>query len=254
MFAHSRGYWCKKFKGKQYNFGPWDDPQGALKAWREFEAKHVLGMASTVAKDGSITLRQMVNEFLDGKQRKCNRGDLSPRTLKQYADSAKWFVPAMGPERLVETIGPADFTRVRHDFPARWGISYSDALVMHVRTMLKFAYDNDLIDKPVRYGSDWSKAPKKRARLERHSKHSKESTKAETLALIDTAPLQIKAMILLGLKCGYGNLDCSRLRTTDLNGVWLDLPRGKTGEPRRAWLWKETRDAIKAVLKDHDGE
>ncbi|MDA9858234.1 hypothetical protein N9D23_08945 [Rubripirellula sp.] len=211
-------------------------------------------MASTVAKDGSITLRQMVNEFLDGKQRKCNRGDLSPRTLKQYVDSAKWFVPAMGPERLVETIGPADFTRVRHDFPARWGISYSDALVMHVRTMLKFAYDNDLIDKPVRYGSDWSKAPKKRARLERHSKHSKESTKAETLTLIDTAPLQIKAMILLGLKCGYGNLDCSRLRTTDLNGVWLDLPRGKTGEPRRAWLWKETRDAIKAVLKDHDGE
>ena len=254
LFAHSRGYWCKKWKGKQYNFGPWDDPQGALRAWKEFEAKHVLGISPSAARDGAVTLRQMVNQFLDGKQRKVDRGDLSPRTLNQYIESAKWFVPTMGAERLVETIGPADFTRVRHDFPGHWGIVFSDARIMHVRTMFKWAYDNDVIDKPVKYGSDWSKTPKKKARLQKQTQHAKEFTRQETLDLIDAAPMQIKAMILLGLNAGYGNLDCARLKTTDIKGVWLNVPRGKTGEKRRCWLWKETRDAIKAVMKEHDGE
>lgn len=51
LFAHIRGYWCKKYKGKQYNVGSWDDPQGALKAWKEFDAKHALGVEPAIAKD-----------------------------------------------------------------------------------------------------------------------------------------------------------------------------------------------------------
>ena len=69
LFAYDRGYWCKKFKGKQYNFGPWDDPQGALKAWKEFEAKHVLGMQPTNAgNSGGASLVDMVSGSLDDRQ------------------------------------------------------------------------------------------------------------------------------------------------------------------------------------------
>ncbi len=255
LFAHSRGYWCKKFKGKQYNFGPWDDPQGALKAWKEFEAKHVLGMQpKTSSESGGATVVDMVAGFLDSKQSKVDRGDLSPRTLNQYVIAGRWLVDGIGRHRLIETIGPTDFTRLRNSFPAKWGTVFCDARIMHVRTMFKWAYDNDAIDRPVKYGSDWSKTPKKKVRLEQAKKESKEFTRKETLALLEAAQPQIKAMILLGLNAGYGNLDCARLKTTDVKGVWLDIPRGKNGQARRCWLWPETRDAIKAVIRDHDGE
>ena len=85
-------------------------------------------------------------------------------------------------------------------------------------------------------------------------KESKSFTREETVELLEISQPQIKAMILLGLNAGYGNLDCARLKTTDVRGVWLDVPRGKTGQKRRAWLWPETRAAIKAVVKQHDGE
>ena len=255
LYAHSNGQWCKTFKGEKHYFGPWDDPQGALKVWKEFEAKHVLGMQPKTSNDsGGATVVGMVTGFLDSKQNKVDRGDLSPRTLNQYVIAGRWLVDGIGRHRLIETIGPADFTKLRNSFPANWGTVFSDARIMHVRTMFKWAYDNDVIDRPVKYGSDWSKTPKKRVRLEQQAKQGKEFTKKETLALLEAAQPQIKAMILLGLNAGYGNLDCARLRTTDVKGVWLDVPRGKTGQKRRCWLWQETRDALKAVMREHDGE
>lgn len=196
----------------------------------------------------------MVAGFLDDKKQKVDRGDLSPRTLNQYVIAGRWLVEGIGRHRLIETIGPADFTKLRNSFPADWGIVFSDARIMHVRTMFKWAYDNDVIDRPVKYGSNWSKTPKKQVRLEQAGKESKSFTRKETLALLEIAQPQIKAMILLGRNAGYGNLDCARLKTTDVKGVWLDVPRGKTGQKRRAWLWQETRDAIRLVMRDHDGE
>jgi hypothetical protein len=32
LTAHPAGYWCKKIKGRTHYFGPWSDPEGALRA------------------------------------------------------------------------------------------------------------------------------------------------------------------------------------------------------------------------------
>ena len=58
-------------------------------------------------------------------------------------------------------------------------------------------------------------------------------------------------MILLGVNCGYGNTDCVKLSTTDLDlvGGWATLPRSKTSIQRRCPLWPETVEALKLVLK-----
>ncbi|MAI73160.1 MAG: hypothetical protein CMM01_19945 [Rhodopirellula sp.] len=124
---------------------------------------------------------------------------------------------------------------------------------MDVRSIFKWAYENDVIERPVKYGSDWSRTPKRKKRLDKANKPAKEFSKKETRDLLDIASPTIRAMILLGINCGYGNLDCARLKTTDVDGYWLDVPRGKTGQERRVWLWKETRDAINEVKRDHDG-
>ena len=43
----------------------------------------------------------------------------------------------------------ADFTKLQNALPAGWGTVFSDVCIMPVRTMLKWAYDDDLIDRPV---------------------------------------------------------------------------------------------------------
>ena len=171
LYAHPNGQWCKTLKGQKHYFGTWDDPQSALKAWKEFEAKHVLGMQpKNAANSGGASLVDMVTGFLDDKQQKVDRGNLSPRTLNQYVIAGRWLVEGVGRHRLIETIGPTDFTKLRNLFPAKWGTVFSDARIMHVRTMFKWAYDNDVIDRPVKYGSNWSKTPKKQVRLEQAKK------------------------------------------------------------------------------------
>jgi hypothetical protein len=37
-FAHATGGWAKKINGKLHYFGPWNDPEGAEQAYRDFAA------------------------------------------------------------------------------------------------------------------------------------------------------------------------------------------------------------------------
>jgi integrase len=60
----------------------------------------------------------------------------------------------------------------------------------------------------------------------------------------------MKAMILLGVNCGYGNCDVGTLpiSTIDFDKGWASYPRPKTGVERRCPLWPETIAAIKEAL------
>lgn len=61
---------------------------------------------------------------------------------------------------------------------------------------------------------------------------------------------QLKAMILLGINCAFGNTDCALLTKNklDLDGGWVNYARPKTGVRRRCPLWKETIDALRIVI------
>jgi integrase len=60
----------------------------------------------------------------------------------------------------------------------------------------------------------------------------------------------MRAMILLGINCGFGNADCGNLRLAarDLERGIIDFPRPKTGIGRRCILWPETTAALKEAL------
>ncbi len=72
----------------------------------------------------------------------------------------------------------------------------------------------------------------------------------------------LKAMILLGINCGFGNHDCGTLpkSAVNLKTGWVSFPRPKTAIERRCPLWPETIKAIreamaqrpKAKQREHD--
>jgi integrase len=72
----------------------------------------------------------------------------------------------------------------------------------------------------------------------------------ELRVVLEHATPEVKAMVLLGANGGLGNMDVALLPISalDLDGGWLDYPRGKTAVNRRIPLWPETCQAIRDVL------
>jgi integrase len=129
--------------------------------------------------------------------------------------------------------------------------------MQRVRGIFKFAFDEELILAPVRYGQGFDK-PKldavRRAREAHRSEHGDRMFEAHELRLILEAlsgkNAALKAMTLLGLNCGFGQSDVSNLPTRNVNleTGWVDFARVKTAVPRRIPLWPETAEAIREWL------
>jgi integrase len=119
-----------------------------------------------------------------------------------------------------------------------------------VRCIFKHAFEAGMIPTPVRFGPGFKRPSKKTLRLHRAKQGPRLFTAEEIHRLIGAAAVQVKAMILLGINCGFGNSDCGHLplSAVDLDKGIIDFPRPKTGIPRRCVLWPETVEAIRAAL------
>ena len=95
--------------------------------------------------------------------------------------------------------------------------------VQRIRVLFKYVFDAGLIDKPVRLGPTFKKPSRRALRRERQANGKKMFEADEIRALADAASPQIRAMILLGVNCGFGNADCANLPIpcSRLAG-WLD--------------------------------
>ena len=64
------------------------------------------------------------------------------------------------------------------------------------------------------------------------------------------------ALLMLGLNCGFGNMDIGTLKLCDIdleNGT-VSHPRAKTGVERHFYLWPETVQILKIYLARHRGQ
>jgi integrase len=246
LTAHPAGYWCKKIRGKIHYFGPWDDPDGALD--RYLKQKDALHAGRAPRPDsGALTVKALANAFLNHKQAIADAGELSPRTWDEYKETTDLLVREFGKGRLVEDLGPDDFAALRKKMAKRWGPVRLGNVIQRVRSVFKFAVDNGLVEKVIRYGQSFQRPSMKVKRLHRVSLGHKLFTADEIRRKIDAADVQLKAMVLLGINCGFGMSDCGRLPLSalDLDRAIIDFPRPKTGLPRRCPLWPETVQAIR---------
>jgi integrase len=231
--------------GKLHDFGPWSDPDDALAKY--LEQKEALHAGRKPRPDaGALTVKDVANAFLNHKRERTESGELAPRTWQEYKATCDLVVGHFGKGRAGD-LAPEDFAELRNRVAERLGPVAPGNAIQRVRCVFKFAYEAGLLPAPVRFGPGFARPSKKVIRLHRAKQGPKLFTAREVRRLIGIAGPALKAMVLLGVNCGFGNADCGNLprAALDLDGGWVDFPRPKTGIPRRCALWPETVQALR---------
>jgi hypothetical protein len=100
--------WCKQIRGKLLYYGPWDDPDGALKKYMEQRDDRHAGR--TPRPDaGTFTIKDACNAFLNAIRSLMDSGELATLTVGDYMSACNEIVAAFGKTRLLAGVGPDDF-------------------------------------------------------------------------------------------------------------------------------------------------
>jgi integrase len=277
LTPHATGTWQKKIRGKIHYFGKWarrvngkleripgDGWEEALKSYKAQADDLHAGRTPRLNTDG-LTVADLCNRFLTAKLRKKDSGELGGRMFTDYKKITDEIVAAFGKTRLVDDLAANDFESLRATMAKKWGPVRLGNAITRVKSVFKYGIDNVLIEKAIRYGSEFKKPGKTVLRRQRVKSGKKMIEAGEIRALIQDAvvdggtglppvrvDLAMRAMILLGINCGFGNHDCATLPRSalDLNGGWIDFPRPKTSIDRRCPLWPETTAALRMAIEN----
>lgn len=255
LFAHHNGQWAKKIKGRLHYFGPWADYQAALTRWLIEKDDLEAGRKPQVSAGVALTVEQMVILFLEDRNLRVASGEMELASWKDYERYGKRMLRVFGKDTPVESLTTADFQRYRADLQkSHKTLESLRGDITKTKVFFNWAgpgtNGQGHLDRLPRFGSAM-RVPSRKALLRERQERGQQVLSAEQIRLLLAgAPVKLKAMILLGINCGYGNNDCARLtlQALDLDGGWATFPRPKTAVTRRNPLWSETVVALRAVL------
>ena len=103
----------------------------------------------------------MCNQYLTAQLGKVETDQIRPGTFEECRKVVESFAKAVGPTRAVSEITPGDFQQFRNGLLRKGatgkgkglGIYALSRYITIVRSMFKYAYDMDIIDRPIKYGS-----------------------------------------------------------------------------------------------------
>lgn len=264
FFPHDSGYWAAKIGGRTVYLARWSTPlpevEKAYERRREqAEAEARQDAAAAVQASGyQLTIKDAANLFLNHRATDVERGELSPTTWAGYKRSLDWVVGRIG-TRAVASLRPQDFTNLNALLAEAYGAKQHEHVVGVLRMAFGWAVDNDYLDRPPKYGTVFRGPGRRQHRRERAGKAQKLFTAPQLRALVDKADDPMKAMVLLGLNCGYLQSDLSDLPIRfddgtrnalrlDGNDPYVRFDRPKTGVRRKCTLWPETVEALNKVI------
>jgi integrase len=243
--------WCKKVRGRFCYFGDVvNDPDGsaAYERWLD-ERDDLLAGRTPATRRGLVTLADVVNQYLDACETRVKSGELSAVSLADYHFVGKLMVKHLGRHVDPGQLRPTDFAKFRAALAKRYALTRLSKSVTVCRQIIKWAWESEIIERMPRFGPEFSTVSKKTMKRHRQTGGGKTLTADEIRRLLSAADPKWKAILLVCVNCAYGNSDIARLRIADVPGEWLEVPRGKTGGDRKAWLWPETRQAIREALQ-----
>jgi hypothetical protein len=224
LYPHPLGYWSKKIGRKLHHFGRWgrvrdgklqrvegDGWKDALEVYNQQKDDLYAGRTPRVKTDG-LTLADLCNRFLTAKLRRLEAGEIGARMFAEYRETTDRLIATFGSARVVEDLAAEDFERLRAELAKQYGPVRLGNEIGRVKSVFKYGTDNGLIDKAMRFGSEFRKPEK--AVLRRHRAQSGEKMlEAEQVRQLlgyppwaAAADVPMAAMILLGVNCGYPSL------------------------------------------------
>lgn len=247
------GLWCIKRKAKRYYLGRTESE--AVARYKQFAERINRGLKIPDLNDDQethdlLSVAELCNQFLAAQKTRVESNDLSIRSYRDYERTCVDFAAHVGRLMFVEDLTPAEFTDYRAAVSKRRNIIGVGNEVTRVKTVFKWALASDLIDTAMKFGPDFRRPKKRDVRLHRAKAGPKVFAREEVLLLLDELGIHWRAMVFLGINCGFGNTDCSELRIADVDlekGIVTSI-RHKTGEMRFATLWPETVQALEVSL------
>lgn len=249
LYAHASGKWAKKIKGKLYYFGKWDDPHASL---REYLERLPYITAGVPFKSGSrITVDDLNKAYLESLTSKRQGEVVGVRHLNDMRRTCRDFAEHVGGGRDIASLGPQDFTRIYKEISRSLSPVTVSNFVARVSSIFSWAYENQYLETPMRFGADFKRIPARLLRKMRSDRSKQLYSPEEVRSLIEVSNPPMNSFILLAINSGIGPTDISILcgdHFKEIDGTWwIDFPRTKTYVERRFPLMKETADSLKPI-------
>lgn len=291
LFFHQSGRIAKKVRKKLHYFGRWGKTvngevvlvenldEAIQAAWDLFEEQKndlYAGRSPRKKSGDELTVQKLTNDYMNFKRRRFDSGELSKHTFSEYHHACIQVIEAFGKNRVVGDLESTDFAKLRTKLAETHGPVTLSNDIQRIRMIFKFGRDEGLIEKPIPYGQSFDKPNAKTIRKAKRESGAKHFEAEELRMILDaldgqevvtyrtdeetrepvsvklSANPELRAMVLLGVNCGYGQSDCAGLPKSvlDLPGGWVGLTREKTEVSRKAKLWPETTEALRQVIAD----
>jgi integrase len=223
LTLHLTGQYCKKIKGKIYYFG--SDKKDALQKYLD-QATYLHGCQNNVQKPigDNMTLKQLCDMYLKYQYSKLQANDLTARHHNEQIGSLNKFMAFLCPSRKIKSISTLDLQNYKRKLQKSYGsVCRLNLHISIMKAMFHWARKNDILENIPNIDAI---SRGKIIHHERSTFNSEQITK-----LLSVADIKMRAMIWLGLNCGFGCTDCSELKWTDLDiiNARVKLPRKKTG-------------------------
>lgn len=284
LFAHCRGYWCKRVEGRQMSFGAWAWPdreayeaswRAALEKWHKFEKDLAHGKLDALPAD-LMTIEAVVDAYLAHQHDRAT-GRTQEIRIRSFADSRRIltrFRDAVGARTTIgdleyfDPARPADNAVVRYidSVKQKYGWFAFNRHIAIVASMFAWAEHpvTGLLGRPFRLKTFFQKRDevlRRREKAATEEKRGKQRWTADELrAFFTLAPMPLRAMFKLMYFANYGNSDIAGLYQSAIDWTppkshalpegWITIsfPRGKTSIERTCVIPKDAADDLKAAL------
>ncbi len=226
LTLHKTGQFCKKIKGKIHYFGK--NKKAALERYLEQATDLHAGRNPVLdSTTTNITIFALCNLYLEHQESKVQVKELTARHYDDQVNSLRMFVRFLGRHCQLNEISTIDLQNYKKKLQKAYGSAHRINLnIAIMKAMFHWSRKNDVIASTPNIDAI--------SKVKVIQKEKPTFTVIQIDKLLAKADAQIKAMIWLGLNCGFGCTDCAELKWKNLNlkNARVSFARGKTGVGR----------------------